>query len=88
VRRWALLLLLIVLAGSLKLRGGAAGRSSVAVAASNRAKKGETALPAGIAARLTVATGVTLQLHLSGGACFEADLSNVTKQEADRFKVR
>jgi hypothetical protein len=72
---------------SLKLAAGAEGRSSLSVAASNRAKKGEREMSAGIAAALSASPQVTVQVH-GPGACFEVLLDDVTKQEADRFKAR
>ena len=73
---------------SLKLQGGGAGRSSVALGAANRAAKGENALPTGIAALLAAATEVTLQVHTSDANCFGATLSEVTRQDGERFKAR
>jgi hypothetical protein len=73
---------------SLKLKGGGAGKSSLALSAANNAKKGQTALPTGIAAALADATSVTLQVHTSEGGCFAAAPSEITKQEADRFKAK
>ena len=72
---------------SLKLAGGAEGRSSLALTASNRAKKDERALPTGIALALAASPQATIQVH-GPGACFEVELTEVTKQEADRFKAR
>jgi hypothetical protein len=74
--------------GALKLQGGAAGRSSLALGAANRAAKGENALPTGIAALLATTSEVTLQVHTSDAACFGATLSEVTRQDPDRFKAR
>ena len=73
---------------SLKLRGGAAGRSQIAASLSNRAKKGESALPTGIAAALAATSEVTLQVQTSDALCFGATLSEVVRQESGRFKAR
>ena len=73
---------------SLKLKGAGAGKSSLSVGASNRGPTVASALPTGIAAALATTTEVTLQLHTSDGACFEATLDDVTRQEVDRFKAR
>ena len=73
---------------SLKLKGGAAGRSSLAVNASNKEKKGQTALAPGIAAALAATAEVTLQVHTSDAGCFSASLSEITRQESDLFKAR
>jgi hypothetical protein len=72
---------------SWKLAGGKTGHSSLAAAASNRAKKGETALPGGMAAALAATDAVTIQVH-TDGPCFQTTLSDVRKQESDRFKAR
>jgi hypothetical protein len=73
---------------SLKLKGGGAGRSSLAVSASNKLSKGQTALPTGIAAALATTAEVTLQVHTSDAGCFSATLSEITRQESDLFKAR
>jgi hypothetical protein len=72
---------------SWRLAGGKAGHTSLAAAASNRAKKGETALPGGIAAALAATDAVTIQVQ-TDGPCFQTTLSDVRKQESDRFKAR
>jgi hypothetical protein len=74
--------------GSLKLKGGVAGKSSISVSAANRATKGRTALPTGIAQALSETTSVTLELHTSDGACFTATLFDVIRQEPGYFKAR
>jgi hypothetical protein len=73
---------------SMKLAGGKEGRSSVAMAASNRATKSERAMADGLAAALADSEEVTLQVQVLPGGCFEARLTEVTKQEPDRFKAR
>jgi hypothetical protein len=73
---------------ALKLQGGAAGRSSVALSASNKAAKGANALPTDIAAELATATEVTLQVHTSDARCFGATLSEVIQQDGERFKAK
>jgi hypothetical protein len=73
---------------SLALKGGAAGKSSLACVAANKEAKGQTALPTGIAAALQDATSVTLQVRISDGACFSRTLTQITKQESDRFKAK
>ncbi len=72
---------------SIQLKGGGAGKSRLAVKASNAAKKGQTALPTGIAAALIDATEVTLQLN-TDASCFETTLSEIQRQESDRFKAK
>jgi hypothetical protein len=71
-----------------KLKGGAAGRSSLALSASNNAKKGQTSLATGVAAALASTLQVTLQLLTSEGACFSATLSETKRQESDRFVIK
>jgi PKD repeat protein len=73
---------------SLKLKGGVAGKSSISLSAANRATKGQTALPTGIAAALSDSSSVTLELHTSDGACFSATLFEVVAQEPGIFKAR
>ncbi len=73
---------------SLKLAGGAAGKSSLSVSAANQAKKGQTALPTGIAAALSATTSVRLELHTSDAACFSTTLFDVIRQEPGFFQAR
>jgi len=72
---------------SIRLQGGSAGTSSVAVEASNDAKKNQTGLPTGIAEALAGATEVTLQLQ-TDASCFEGTLSEFRQQETDRFEAK
>jgi hypothetical protein len=71
---------------SIQLKGGSAGSSSLAVNASNDAKKDQTALPTGIAEALAGATEVTLQLQTDAG-CFEGTLSEIRQQQSDWFEA-
>jgi len=73
---------------SLELEGGVAGKSSIALSAANRATKGQTTLPTGIAQALSDTSSVTLQLHTSEGACFSTTLFDVIRQEPGYFKAR
>ncbi len=73
---------------SLKLGGGAAGKSSLSVSAANQARKGQTALPTGIAAALVGTTSVRLEVHTSDAACFSAALFDVIRQEPGFFQAR
>jgi hypothetical protein len=72
----------------LQWKGGAAGKSSVAAAASNRAKRSETRLPDGLAAALAATSRVTVQVRASDGACVAAELGQVITQRPDFFKAR
>jgi cysteine-rich repeat protein len=65
-------------------KGGADGKGKIALAARNKAAKGQTALPA-IAAGLAGATSATVQVVASDGACFELPIANVKKAELDLF---
>jgi hypothetical protein len=56
---------------SIRLAGGPEGRTSVALAASNRAKKNEREMTTGVAAALAASSEVTVQVH-ARGACYEA----------------
>jgi hypothetical protein len=73
---------------SLALKGGAAGKSSLAGVAGNKEAKGQTAMPTGIAAALQDATSVTLQVRIPDGACFSRTLTQITKQESALFKAK
>jgi hypothetical protein len=72
---------------SIRLKGGSAGRSSLAVEASNSAKRGQTALPTGITEALRRATQVTLQLQTNEG-CFETTLTEIRQRSRERFKAK
>jgi len=72
---------------AIALRGGSAGKSSLAVQASNDAKKGQTALPTGIAEALVGATEVTLQVQTDAG-CFETPLSDIQQQQSNLFQAK
>lgn len=73
--------------GKLKLKGGSAGKSAIQVKAANKAPF-ETFLPTGIAAALTTATSVKLQLRVDTGTCFEAILDDISKQESQFFRAK
>ena len=68
--------------------GGAAGKGKLQLQAGNKAKKGQTALPAGLTAALASATSARLQVRTSDAACFEAALGTVTKSDATLFKAK
>ncbi len=73
---------------SLTFATGAGGHSSFSLFASNRARKGQTGLPGGIAGALSETGSATLQLHTSNAECFAAVVDDVLVQESDRFKAR
>ena len=72
----------------LSATAGKAGKGKLALQASNRERKGQTALPSGIAAALVGETAVTLQLHASGAACYSAALGTVQKADGVRFRAK
>jgi hypothetical protein len=72
----------------LSLKGGPAGRSSIALRAANQAANGRTFLPTGIAAALATADEVRVQLHTSNARCFGRAFEEITRQEPLRFKAR
>ena len=83
--------------GALKLSGGAAGRSRIALHGRNNVKKSQTSLPhgrvppnMGIAARLDGSfAGALVQIRRDDDAsCFEADLSAVVRSGPVVFKAR
>lgn len=70
------------------LKGGGAGKSKLLVGAANNVAKGQTALPTGIAAALSSAASVKVQIITDDGRCFGATLSDITKQQSDLFKAK
>jgi hypothetical protein len=71
----------------LTLAAGPAGKGKVGLSAANREKKGQAALPIGIAAELMDDAAVTVQLATSDAACFEARL-DVTKADASQLQAK
>jgi len=71
-----------------RLRAGAAPRGKLRVRASNRAARGMTALPAGIAAALAGHTVASAQVAAHDGGCVHAALSDVTRDDGTRWKAR
>jgi len=72
---------------SIVLKGGAAGKSSLAASAANQARRRQTHLPDGIGAALSATSSVTMQLR-AGGGCFSTELADVVKQEPGLFQAR
>jgi len=54
----------------------------------NRAARGQTGLPPGLAAALEGETQVRIQLVVSDAACFDAVLDDMSLSDATRFKAR
>lgn len=75
---------------TMKLLGGAAGKSSILLKGKNDASKGQTSLPTGIAAALGGATHVTVQLHASDAvrSCYGATLDTVTANDGSSLKAK
>lgn len=72
----------------LELRGGPSGKGQLQVKAGNKASKGQSSLPLGLASGLLSSTSVRLQLVGSDAPqCFEATLDQVVRQEPDLFKA-
>ena len=70
-------------------KSGAAGKGSVKLKGANRASKGQTSLPTGIAAALQAPNaGATLQVVTDDAGCFESVLTNVTRNSAQQFSAR
>lgn len=72
----------------MKAVAGPEGKGKLQLQAGNNAKRSQDALPTGIAAALEAASSATLQLVANDGACFEAALSAVKKNDAETFKAR
>lgn len=70
------------------LKGGQAGKSKLLIKGGNNVAKGQTSFPGGMAAALTSATSVTMQMIGDNGACFGTVLGDITKQESDLFKAK
>ena len=71
----------------LVLGSGPIGKGKALWQAANKAKKGQAAMPTGIAAALAGADSATLQLVTSDAACFEAGLT-VKKADGVLFKAK
>jgi len=74
--------------GITKLQGtsGDAGKGKVQAKGQNKASKGLTALPTGIAAALQNNTQATVQIVTSDGACFSAVVDDVKTADGLQFK--
>jgi hypothetical protein len=70
------------------LKAGPAGKPKLLVIAANNAPKGQTAMPTGTTAALTGAASVTMHLIGDDGACYEATLTDIKKQDSDLFKAK
>jgi hypothetical protein len=72
----------------IQAKAGFAGKGKLVVQAANRANKGQTALPTGLAAALEGDASATVRVFASDGACFEATLATVQKSDGVQFKAK
>jgi len=72
----------------IKLQSGDAGKGKVQADAANNEKKGQTALPTGIAADLQGATIALVQVTTTDAACYQALLSDVKKNDGVQFEAK
>jgi uncharacterized delta-60 repeat protein len=73
----------------IKLLGGAAEKSQIAITAANTSSKGQTSLPIGIAAALAGSSGATVQvIGTDAPQCFAVTLTTVLRNAPDLFKAR
>lgn len=73
---------------SMNFTGGDAGDSRLRLSAGNKAVRGQTSLPTGIAAALSTTTSVTLQMIADNGACYGTTLTNISKRGSTSFKAK
>jgi hypothetical protein len=79
----------VVGAQSLKLLGGAAGKSKILLKAGNNSSKAQVSMPTGIAAALAGSSSATMQIHGSGAPeCLSATLGTVVKDTGSFFKAK
>lgn len=71
-----------------KLRGGAAGQSSVLVKAANRADRGRLSMPVGVAAAFEASASATMRLVSDDGLCLSHSVADIRKQNVDGFVAR
>ena len=70
---------------TLLAKSGAAGKGKLSLKARNDAGRGLSALPTGLTGALAGATGATIQVVASDGACFELAATRIKRAEAARF---
>jgi len=68
--------------------GGEAGKGKLLVQAGNKEKKGQDAMPVGIAAGLQGANVASAQVAVGEGVCVEAAFGNVKKNDGAQFKAK
>jgi len=67
---------------------GDPGKGKLLLQAGNKEKKGQTAMPIGIAAALENATSAAVQVLVSDGRCFEGIVDDVKKADGTQFKAK
>ena len=73
----------------IKLKGGAAGKSSFQIKGANDAAKGQLALPVGLATGLASSASATVQLFGSDSPeCLSLTVDDIQKQTNDFFKAK
>ena len=72
----------------LALKTGAAGKGKLQIDAANKAKKGQSSLPIGIASQLSGATSAVLQISSEGGGCFEGTFTSIKKADGTTLKAK
>lgn len=72
----------------LSAKGGDAGKGKLSAEARNRAAKGQTALPTGLAAALMPSPLGSVQLVASDGACFSLDAADVKSAAPDLYSIK
>ena len=71
-----------------KLQSGAEGKGKIQLDGANNEKKGQTALPTGLAARLQGATAALVQVATSDAGCFTAVVNDVKKNDGVQFEAK
>jgi len=72
----------------IKLQSGTAGKGKIQADGANNEKKGQTALPTGVAAKLQGATAALVQVATSDAGCFSAVVNDVKKNDGVQFDAK
>ncbi|MDX1384733.1 MAG: myxococcus cysteine-rich repeat containing protein [Thermoanaerobaculia bacterium] len=70
------------------VKAGPVGKGKMSLQAGNKEKKGQLAMPLGIAAALQGQLAPQVQLYISDGACLEATLTTIKKSLPTDFKAK
>jgi hypothetical protein len=68
--------------------GGSPGRGKVVLKARNDARRGQLAMPLGIAPALQLSQSVTVQAVTSDGACFARTLTDIRADRPTSFRAK